>query len=1009
MEQLVSVITTVYNTEKYLPKCLESILNQSYRNIQLIVVDDGSPGNVAEVVNNYKSDQRVMLIGDGKNRGLFHARLLGAEQANGQYIMFVDSDDYIGVDYIRLLVEGAQANQADIVKARFVNDYISEKKILNYIYNQPNKDLYGHEIAYAYFSQIGLDFSYHTIWNKLYAKELWDKCIPYYAHITQHLIMTEDFAFSTPLMIFANHMVEIDCDTYFYVQRPDASTGIEKNYKKYAKNIKDLNTSFSFVEWFLKETDSYDVYSDYFEKWKSLYGRLWVDNINEAGFPLTDKYSLKKLLKEALSIEKLEPTKSEDNYSYSLQSQWNESIETAKQRIMDPEIKAVSFDMFDTLVQRPFFYPTDLFSFMNRSFKRRFSSIAVSFSELRVEAETIVRNLMSNKEADITIAQIYGQIADMICVDKMELSFLMEMEQEMEVRFCYTRRMGKELYRLAKYAGKKVLIISDMYLPSAVLKQILEKNGFANYDELFVSCECGKTKNHGSLYTLALKKYAISGSELLHIGDNYDSDIISAQKRGIHTFHLPKAVDVYCGKIEGYSLSNNGVMLAMERSAGYMFKNKIALQFLGVRSAIAVIANQYFDNPYRSFSKESDFNSDPYYMGLSALGMHMLGICLDLNKQYASKDKIMFVSRDGYLCKKVYDLLKPYINGAETEYLYLSRKAVLPIQFEEPVNYRLVKKYMDLNYIQSQTPKNILKSMFHISINQDIIDYFSKYQLDINSSFANISKLDLFLELCAKNQIIEEQIKTYISLARKHFENILNGNLVLFDLGYGGTSQMLLSNLMNKPIDAYYVYADKETPYLFAREYRYNVKTFYPYTPAISGPVREFFFSEAGPSCIGYKEEKGNTCCIFEDKISSYFEKNIASNIERGVLDFNCLYMQYMGVFLEELNFRAYDLSIPFEYLIHKCKKNDMLAFSSCMFEDDVSTGDDGISVYSIWKNEVKHYSCNETYSYFTELPELYMDGYFVKLYKFCNKIAPKGSSTRILLKKFCSFFLQSK
>ena len=164
---LVSVVVPVYGTEKYVEKCLDSILNQTYQNIEVLVVNDASPDHAMEIVRNYeKIDGRVRLIENKENMGLFRTRLAGARQALGKYITFVDSDDYLGIDYIRLLTVKAEGEQAaDIVKGQFVMDDLvnQEKYTYTYINNRPQQTLYGDEIAKRYFEQEGLDFSWHMV------------------------------------------------------------------------------------------------------------------------------------------------------------------------------------------------------------------------------------------------------------------------------------------------------------------------------------------------------------------------------------------------------------------------------------------------------------------------------------------------------------------------------------------------------------------------------------------------------------------------------------------------------------------------------------------------------------------------------------------------------------------------------------------------------------------------------------------------------------------------------
>ena len=90
----ISIIVPIYNVEKYIRKCIESIINQTYRNIEIILVDDGSPDNCGKICDEYaKKDSRVKVI-HKKNGGLSDARNKGTEVATGEYIMYVDSDDY---------------------------------------------------------------------------------------------------------------------------------------------------------------------------------------------------------------------------------------------------------------------------------------------------------------------------------------------------------------------------------------------------------------------------------------------------------------------------------------------------------------------------------------------------------------------------------------------------------------------------------------------------------------------------------------------------------------------------------------------------------------------------------------------------------------------------------------------------------------------------------------------------------------------------------------------------
>ena len=98
MEKLLSVIIPIYNVELYLNRCMESIVNQTYKNLEIIMVDDGSPDNCPELCEEWgKRDSRIKVI-HKKNGGLSDARNMGLSVATGEYIAFVDSDDFVDLD-----------------------------------------------------------------------------------------------------------------------------------------------------------------------------------------------------------------------------------------------------------------------------------------------------------------------------------------------------------------------------------------------------------------------------------------------------------------------------------------------------------------------------------------------------------------------------------------------------------------------------------------------------------------------------------------------------------------------------------------------------------------------------------------------------------------------------------------------------------------------------------------------------------------------------------------------
>ena len=114
MNERISIIVPVFNVEKYIERCVKSIENQSYRNLEIILVDDESPDRCPQICDEYaKRDERIKVL-HKKNGGLSDARNAGLDVATGEYIAFVDSDDWVETDFIETLYRNAESENADI-------------------------------------------------------------------------------------------------------------------------------------------------------------------------------------------------------------------------------------------------------------------------------------------------------------------------------------------------------------------------------------------------------------------------------------------------------------------------------------------------------------------------------------------------------------------------------------------------------------------------------------------------------------------------------------------------------------------------------------------------------------------------------------------------------------------------------------------------------------------------------------------------------------------------------
>ena len=168
MNSLISVIVPVYNVSEYLEKCFYSLKNQSYKNIEIILVDDGSKDDSGLICDKLlKIDDRVKVI-HKKNGGLSSARNFGMELATGDYILFVDSDDWIEYDMIEILYNLIEEYDADISVGGVLKVWDNGKKEI--MMNFPNRKVLNCKEALK--SLLWQDNLNVAVWNKLYKKEI---------------------------------------------------------------------------------------------------------------------------------------------------------------------------------------------------------------------------------------------------------------------------------------------------------------------------------------------------------------------------------------------------------------------------------------------------------------------------------------------------------------------------------------------------------------------------------------------------------------------------------------------------------------------------------------------------------------------------------------------------------------------------------------------------------------------------------------------------------------------
>ena len=204
---LISIIVPVYKTEQYLDRCVESIVNQTYKNLEIILVDDDSPDNCPTMCDAWaEKDSRIKVI-HKKNGGAASSRNAGLDIATGDYIGFVDGDDYAELNMYELLIDILEKNKADIAVCGYHID--NEKDVDSNIHTVSQLDSLK-KICVG-------DYKYGVLWNKLYKKEI----------VTgvkmPNFKCCEDLVFNYYCFKKAENVVECDMKLYHYMQNESST------------------------------------------------------------------------------------------------------------------------------------------------------------------------------------------------------------------------------------------------------------------------------------------------------------------------------------------------------------------------------------------------------------------------------------------------------------------------------------------------------------------------------------------------------------------------------------------------------------------------------------------------------------------------------------------------------------------------------------------------------------------------------------------------------------------
>lgn len=543
-------------------------------------------------------------------------------------------------------------------------------------------------------------------------------------------------------------------------------------------------------------------------------------------------------------------------------------------KINSSNIELISFDIFDTLVSRPCICPKDIFYILDKLTFKRFG---ISFMRLRYNAELE----MKNKYADIN--EIWKYIAKKWKLSEREWKKYMQMEIDCEKQLIFRRQAGYELYMKAVKAKKKIIAISDMYLPEVVLRTILDKCGYSTIEKIYVSCDCKARKDDGELFSYVLMNEKKKPEQMIHIGDNKKSDIFEAEKKQINTWYLSSPLQNfknYCKVINKKCYDN--ITYIQDKA------NRILLGFA---------INLCFDKQEKEIITKR-YLSHLFVFPLIFVIEYFLVNNKEINIQY---DKIYFAARDGYLPKRVYDKFNCE-RKKETKYLYVSRSTYQytlfrncgdRIQNTSMHGEMSFEDYIDSVVFDNKSRENIKKKYsqkqlrLKVNYNKNICSELVKKDKDIASFF-------------------EQQTRNVIEYYGEIFEK--EDKVVIFDCGYSGSiaegiKSALRSNII---IDKVYLWETKGNS---EKDAKYHTKT-YPIFQDLHriwlSAICETMLSSIEGSCLGIEQINDCFSPFLEEKEGVDESNTIIKEIQEDSIKIMKVFVDLLGEYIDifELNER---------------------------------------------------------------------------------------------------------
>lgn len=547
--------------------------------------------------------------------------------------------------------------------------------------------------------------------------------------------------------------------------------------------------------------------------------------------------------------------------------------------------KVVSFDIFDTLIKRNAGKPTTVFDYVEAEYNNNHSDDPINgFREKRVEAERKARE--SKHDSEVTLEEIYSYLS------VPQIQELKRLEEEIEVNCCMPNKPVVDQFNLIRENGQRIILISDMYLPEETILRMLRKCGIEQFEKLYLSCEIGKKKKTGELFTYAINDLGVHSKDILHVGDSKTSDNIVPRKLGMTSFYIPRYL----------------------KNTEFLSREDIA----GAKTPLFPFINNHL--PYYADK------SVAYKWGYEAFGPLLLGFCSWVYENIRKNriEKVYLLARDMYLVRQIYE---KYFSSEDIKYLEVSRRSLRRTYVR--------KKGSVLAALDTMTrkPYSLEYLLSVLDIPEDDIESLKK-DYDLSTVVAlNVDAPSWFAHFNSQVIHILNDENDNAAMYLQQFGLYKDSSMAIVDIGWHGTIQNILEEITGHSFLGLYLGISKRSYFKSMKmdgywfSYQDEAESFR--NISLISILETMLFAQVGTT-IGYRKQNNTVMPIYNKCEMTDF--SFVGDFQSGAMQFADDYIASYGC---DIHIKSEDAMLAFSRMALSPKSEQVRVLGELPYEEE--------------------------------------------------------------------------